>query len=190
MLNEELKKFILKLNWNYILLFSLFGVVFFSIVFYYNYQNIASTLCGCSDPSQDLNKNINLNQNGNASKETFSTESNIDSKIQSNIDNTIMNKPASPIKGEIIMYYASWCGYSKQILPEWDKFEKFALENLPQIIPTKIRCESDNEALCMQKGIEGYPTIILYPNDNTEVVFNEERTAEKLIEFVQSNLGL
>lgn len=92
-------------------------------------------------------------------------------------------------KGEIILYYATWCGYSRNFLPEWEKFEIYAKNNLPNCRVRSIRCESDNEALCFQKGIEGYPTVVLYPTNGTEIKFDKERTSDKLVEFVKEHLG-
>jgi len=89
---------------------------------------------------------------------------------------------------EIVLYYATWCGYSRMFLPEWEKFEKYAKGNLPHIKVSNVRCEGGNEATCSQKGVEGYPTVILYPKKGTEINFMKERTTEKLIEFVNENV--
>ncbi len=91
-------------------------------------------------------------------------------------------------KGEIKLYYATWCGYSKSFLPIWAKFEEHAKSKMPFLRITRVKCESDNEAQCMQDGVEGYPTVILYPTDGTPVEFRSERTTERLIEFVNTNL--
>lgn len=89
--------------------------------------------------------------------------------------------------GKIVLYYAMWCGYSKSFLPEWNKFEKWAESNAPNIEVVKIRCEDGTEAECAQKGVEGYPTVIVYKGEN-EVLFNGDRTEEGLKKFVKHNL--
>lgn len=89
---------------------------------------------------------------------------------------------------EIVLYYASWCGFSRMILPEWEKFEKWAKANLPKLKVSSIRCESGNEETCFQKGIKGYPTIILYPKNGPEITFNKERTADNITLFVKEEL--
>jgi thiol-disulfide isomerase/thioredoxin len=93
-------------------------------------------------------------------------------------------------KGEIVLYYATWCGYSRQFLPEWEKFSRYASKNLPNVKVTSMKCENDDEELCFQKGVEGYPTVILYPTNGTEAVFDKERTSDKLIEFVKDKLNM
>lgn len=95
---------------------------------------------------------------------------------------------SSSDQGEIVLYYASWCGYSRMILPEWEKFESNVKKNMPYLRIRRVRCESDNEALCFQKGVEGYPTIILYLNDGTEVPFKGDRTSEGLLKFINNSL--
>jgi thioredoxin-like negative regulator of GroEL len=89
---------------------------------------------------------------------------------------------------EIVLYYATWCGYSKQFLPEWEKFVEYAKHNMPQLKVTGMRCEDGNEAICMQKGVEGYPMVILYMWDGREVTFKGDRTKEALVTFVSNNI--
>ena len=91
---------------------------------------------------------------------------------------------------EIVLYYASWCGYSRIFLPEWQKFAQWADANAKQLKVTAIRCESGNEETCMEKGIRGYPTVVLYPKEGSEVVFNGDRNAESLTAFVKKELSI
>lgn len=90
-------------------------------------------------------------------------------------------------KGEIVLYYAMWCGYSKMFLPEWEKFVKYASKEFPTLKVTQIRCEGGNETVCNQKGINGYPTVILYIG-NKEIPFEGDRTVEELNKFIRKNL--
>jgi len=100
-----------------------------------------------------------------------------------NFNQELKKKPNS----EIILYYASWCVHSKSFLPEWQKFEIYAKQNLPSIQVSSIRCEDGDEATCRQKGIDGYPTVILYLNDGREKKFDGARNMKNLVDFVLSN---
>ena len=91
-------------------------------------------------------------------------------------------------QAEIILYYAMWCGHSKSFLPEWEKFEEYAKKNLPYIRVSRVRCEDGNEATCMQKGVEGYPTVIMYLNSGEEKTFDGNRTFDGLVSFIQQNV--
>lgn len=97
----------------------------------------------------------------------------------------LVNKPS------LILYHASWCGYCKMFLPEWEKFQKYAQENLPNLDVKSIVCEGKNENICKQKGVMGYPTVKLYKNQNemtNGITFEEDRKLEKLVEFVNKNI--
>lgn len=147
------------INWTYVII----GILIF-IVF--------TIFCG---------NMLTSNQSTNGSSENFYEgldESNETSNevVKSNGD-----------KGEIALYYASWCGWSQKILPEWEKFEQAAKENLPGLRVTRVQCEGDNEAKCMQQGIEGYPTIIFYTKDGNKVTFEDDRNSDKLFEFAKQN---
>lgn len=89
---------------------------------------------------------------------------------------------------EIVLYYASWCGYSRMFIPEWEKFAEWASANAKQLNVKSIKCEAGNESVCMEKGIRGYPTVILYPKEGTEKMFTGDRTAEALRNFVEKEL--
>lgn len=142
-----------------------------------------------SIPSDSSKPNDTSKPSNTDLAEPMAQVSNVDQTGQSNEDNTV-NEPPLRVgnRAEIILYFASWCGYSRSFLPEWEKFEKHAEMNMPHIRVTKIQCESDNEALCFQKGIEGYPTVVMHLPDGTEIKFERERTSDKLIEFVKDNL--
>jgi len=88
---------------------------------------------------------------------------------------------------EVILYHASWCGYSREFRPTWDKFVEYAKRNL-QVVKTKdIICESDNEKICESRHIRGYPTIILYTLKKN-YVYNGDRNLGELIKFVEKHI--
>lgn len=89
--------------------------------------------------------------------------------------------------GEIKLYYANWCKYSKMFLPEWDKFEQQAPQQLPNITVSKIACENGQDAMCAENGVRGYPTVILYIG-NKQIKFDKQRNCDELIKFVKDNM--
>lgn len=93
-----------------------------------------------------------------------------------------------PSNAQIVLYYTSWCGYSQQFLPIWSEFEEYAKANLPKLLVRKVLCEGDDESYCQQKRVDGFPTVIIYPKEDTEVVFTGERNKESLVEFAKRNL--
>lgn len=129
------------------------------------------------------NCGISMCKNAPGKSEAFTAE-----ESQTKQENTQQELKESEVKAEIILYYAMWCGHSRNFLPEWEKFEEYAKKNLPYLRVSRVRCEDGNEATCVQKGIEGYPTVMLYPKNGSEKLFDGERKMEKVLEFVNNNV--
>jgi len=88
--------------------------------------------------------------------------------------------------GKITLYYASWCGHSKQFMPEWNKFVKYTNQYMPYIQVDTIECKEDNKEAC--KDVQGFPTIMLINQQNKQILYEGERTLEGLIKFVNNRL--
>eukprot|EP01112_Ceratiomyxa_fruticulosa_P016589 TRINITY_DN5039_c0_g1_i1.p1 TRINITY_DN5039_c0_g1~~TRINITY_DN5039_c0_g1_i1.p1 ORF type:complete len:425 (-),score=113.63 TRINITY_DN5039_c0_g1_i1:82-1356(-) len=96
----------------------------------------------------------------------------------------------------LVEFYAPWCGHCKQLAPEYDK----AATNLKGIVKVgAINCDEEKE-LCGNFGVQGFPTIKLFPSELKEVpkkkgAFHKEpvdyqqaRTAPALVSFATSHL--
>lgn len=151
-------------------------VIILSIFLYYMYS---SNTCGSSSGSNISHAHVQYEEEHPTHKEHMGNTESTKHSVQPTY---------KPPKIEVILYYASWCGYSRSFLPEWEQYEKFAKDNFPNVKVTKIRCEGGDEATCMQKGVQGYPTVIFYLSDGKEVAFNGERTAKELAEFTKKLL--
>ena len=81
----------------------------------------------------------------------------------------------------IVLYYAEWCGHCQSMKPEWNKFKTIAPKklNIAQIESSQI------PALKEDPQIRGYPTIKMYNNNHLVGEFNQERTHEKMLDFVK-----
>ena len=55
-------------------------------------------------------------------------------------------------------------------------------------MPTIVFAFELMHTTCQQKGVQGYPTVILYLKDGSEKTFEDERTMDKLVKFVQANV--
>ena len=153
------------LKWYNILIIILLIIITVSIIMLPTQNPIANTgTCNmvCSKSSRSIQ------EQSNSPKEYFET------------DRKINNEP----KPELVLYYATWCHFSREFLGVWSNFEKYAKDNLPNIRVMAVRCEGENEATCNQKGVNGYPTVILYMVDGTEHKFEGPRTVDGLKQFV------
>ena len=85
----------------------------------------------------------------------------------------------------VVLYYAEWCGHCSQMKPEWNKFKSSCNKNV-NIGEVE---HSSMDLLHKRPEIKGYPTIRMY-NNNTEVgEFEQERTEDKMLDFVNSHLS-
>lgn len=69
-------------------------------------------------------------------------------------------------KADFVIYGANWCGWTKQLVEMFGGFD--------MVKPIYIEC-TEKEELCKEKGIEGYPTILIKGGQ-----YQEARTFEKI----------
>ena len=94
-------------------------------------------------------------------------------------------------------FNTSWCGYSIQFQPEWNKFMEKANELNIEIYD--VKCDNnDNESLCKQYGnmvlpgqdeevLRGFPTVVFtVPDKQYPIVYNGSRDVNSLVEFTKS----
>ena len=166
-----------KINWKYVAL--IVSIIILIIILYFYYRSKKHPNMGMMEGEHHTNITEGMDTN--------LTESESESETESAAPNKVSRETVEP-DGEIVLYYATWCGYSRMFLPEWEKFEKYAKDNLSNLKVTRIRCEGGNEAVCTQKGVEGYPTIILYLKNSKEVKFDGERSSKQLADFIRKYL--
>jgi len=116
--------------------------------------------------------NTNNHINNADINETYSCNlNNDDSNILPNLTNS----------NNLVLYYASWCGYSRQFLPIWQQFQ----QTYPDIKVKTVECTDSNKNIC--ENIPGYPTIRYHKSATSFVDFNGERTVDGLYQFIQTN---
>jgi thiol-disulfide isomerase/thioredoxin len=117
-----------------------------------------------------------------------SSNDNFEPSLQKQKPIDLVNAPKPKIdnepKHELTLFYAMWCGHSRAFLPEWTKFEEWAKNNVDKVRVGSVRCEDGNEATCSQKGVRGYPTVMLYLADGSAHKYEGERTVDGLKQFI------
>ena len=106
------------------------------------------------------------------------------SNTKDNFSNS-KNKTSNLIK--VYNFNTSWCGYSVRFQPEWKKFEEEinSINNL-SIQAFDIKCDNiNNEQMCNNYEIPGFPTIII-EKDGNKINYNGPRTANAIIETIQN----
>jgi thiol-disulfide isomerase/thioredoxin len=92
------------------------------------------------------------------------------------------NEGFSDHGSEIVLFHLPTCGHCKNMMPEWNKFQK-AHENDPKVNVHKIDC-SKNPDTAEKNDVNGFPTIIKF-KDGKKEVFEGERTAKALEGFLR-----
>ncbi|KIM39604.1 hypothetical protein M413DRAFT_447080 [Hebeloma cylindrosporum] len=77
----------------------------------------------------------------------------------------------------LVAFVAPWCGHCQKMVPEYSK----AALGLYPLIPTyAVNCHAEkNKRLCSEQGVQGFPTVKLFPRGNSmpPVLYEKERTA-------------
>ncbi|KAF9542302.1 protein disulfide isomerase (PDI) protein [Mortierella hygrophila] len=87
----------------------------------------------------------------------------------------------------MVEFYAPWCGHCKNLVPQY----KAAAKNLKGIAKmAAIDCDDDkNKPLCSQYGIQGFPTIKIFPaNRKGGVKYPKDYQGERSAKAIVSEL--
>lgn len=87
-------------------------------------------------------------------------------------------------KKQLVLFYSPDCGYCKQVLPVWNKFE-MDFNGRKHITISKINGYSYPD-LCKQYGIEGFPTILFIKDGSIVAKYQGDRTYNSFVEFLNS----
>ena len=82
----------------------------------------------------------------------------------------------------VVMYHLPSCGHCKNMMPEWNKFQK-AHEGDAKVNVRNVDCSKSDEG--EKHDVHGFPTVIKF-KDGKKEVFQGERTAAALEGFLQA----
>ena len=83
---------------------------------------------------------------------------------------------------QLVLFYSPDCGYCKQVLPVWNKFE-LDFNGKKGIEVSKINGHSYPD-LCKQYRISGFPTILYIKNGNIMSEYKGNRTYQSFADFL------
>ncbi|CAG2118714.1 unnamed protein product [Medioppia subpectinata] len=81
-----------------------------------------------------------------------------------------------------IKYWVPWCSHCKQLKPIWHHLStKFF--GIKDVIIANVDC-AQHESLCNKEQVDGYPTLMLYKDNEKVVEYDGNRQLEELYDFV------
>jgi hypothetical protein len=96
------------------------------------------------------------------------------------------------IEIKVVLFHVSWCGYCKQLLPEWAKLDKTKLsQSNISIVEEQCDAEGNDGDIAadrhnVKEQIEGYPHIILFKGED-QIIYNGQRTHKAILEWINTN---
>lgn len=81
----------------------------------------------------------------------------------------------------LVEFYAPWCGHCKALAPEYEKASTELLAD--KIKLAKVDCTEEN-ALCAEHNVEGFPTLKVFRNGSPSD-YNGNRKADGIVSYMK-----
>ena len=107
--------------------------------------------------------------------------------LYNNIDKFTNTSFMNNSKRQLILFYSPDCGYCKQVLPIWNKFE-MDHNGKKNVAITKINGYAYPD-LAKTYKIEGFPTIIYMQDGNIMNKYSGDRTYNSFVQFLNQIQG-
>lgn len=88
----------------------------------------------------------------------------------------------------VVAFVAPWCGHCRNLAPEYEKAAKLFNGLVPLYA---VDCDAEaNKPLCGQQGVQGFPTVKLFPRGNQapSIEYRGERTSKALFNWAMSQI--
>lgn len=102
---------------------------------------------------------------------------NVATNVTTNVSNNDNIDNVDNQDRKLILFYAEWCGASRQFLPVWDE-----IEELVEIQTQRVNVD-ENQEMAKEYGIQYLPTLYLVSGDN-RVKYDGPRTKNNIVKFV------
>jgi len=88
----------------------------------------------------------------------------------------------------VVAFVAPWCGHCRNLAPEYEK----AAKSFKSLVPLyAVDCDAEeNKPLCGQQGVQGFPTVKLFPRGNQAppIEYQGERTSKALFSWAMGQI--
>jgi thioredoxin domain-containing protein 5 len=81
-----------------------------------------------------------------------------------------------------VKFFAPWCGHCKKLAPTWKQLARH-MQN--KLTIAEVNCDVHG-SLCKSHNVEGYPTLLYFPEDGPGIEYNGGRGVEQLKLFAEN----
>jgi len=86
-----------------------------------------------------------------------------------------------------VKFFAPWCGHCRNMAPTWEELaNKYSSQDGVQI--AKVDC-TEERSLCSRHSVSGYPTLLLFRAGVQIAEFEEARSIESMVAFIEKYRG-
>jgi thiol-disulfide isomerase/thioredoxin len=88
----------------------------------------------------------------------------------------------------VVKFYTRWCGYCRQMAPEYDKLFDYYSEKRNDVVISRIEA-SINEDISFKYGIFSFPIVVIFRPGETNIgdVFKGQRVMTVMAEWIDKN---
>lgn len=92
---------------------------------------------------------------------------------------------------KVVNFNASWCGWSKKLIPVWEQLNEYYRNKPIKLVDFKCDASEGNKQTCDNEGISGYPAILCYIGEDVyEFDGRQPRTAQNIASWIYNITGV